>query len=163
MSDITSDQVRALFDYADGKLLWIGGNPNAKHKGIREAGTINSEGYVVVTIGGKKHHAHKLVWLWHGLTLPEQIDHIDGDRMHNRIENLRASSRASNGWNSKLSTANKSGVKGVSWCNTYRKWVVQIYRAGKKTTGRFKELDDAVAFARAKRAELHGEFACEGR
>jgi len=158
---IASDLVRELFDYRDGQLYWRQ-KANKRHAIIREAGTINNLGYRVVTINGKKIHAHRLVWLWHGKDLPEQVDHINGDRADNRIENLRAADYVTNAYNSRLKSDNTSGIKGVSWCNTYQRWVVQLYAAGKKISGRFKTKSEAATFASAKRKELHGEFACEG-
>lgn len=158
---ITQDIVQELFDYRDGNLYWRH-KVNKRHGISNPAGTVNSLGYRVVTINGKKIHAHRLVWLWHGLDLPEQIDHINGNRADNRIENLRAADCVTNAFNAKLKTDNTSGVKGVSWCNTYKKWIVQIYAFKKKVSGRFASFEDAAAFARQKRAELHGAFANEG-
>jgi hypothetical protein len=158
---IATDLVKELFDYRDGKLYWRK-RSNSKVAEGSQAGTVNVSGYRVVTINGKKVHAHRLIWLWHGLELPEQIDHINGDSLDNRIENLRAAGYCTNAFNSKRKTDNKSGIKGVSWCNTYRKWTVQIYAFKKKVTGRFKSFDQAVAFAKQKRIELHGEYANEG-
>jgi hypothetical protein len=158
---ITQDLIQELFDYRDGHLYWRH-RVNKKHSIANPAGTINSIGYRVITINGKKIHAHRLVWLWHGLELPDQVDHINGDRADNRIENLRVSDCMTNAFNSKLKSDNKTGVKGVSWCNTYQKWTVQIYAFKRKLTGRFKSFDEAVAFAKQKRLELHGAFANEG-
>jgi hypothetical protein len=158
---IASDLVRELFDYRDGHLYWRK-KTNRNHVITRPAGTINVTGYRVVTINGKKIHAHRLIWLWHGLELPQQIDHINGDPADNRIENLRAADYMTNAYNSRIKSDNTSGVKNVSWCNTYQRWVVQLRAAGKKVSGRFKTKEEAAMFARAKRKELHGEFACEG-
>lgn len=158
---ITTDLVRELFDYRDGNLYWRE-RSNAKVEAGKAAGTINASGYVVVTIKGKKIHAHRLIWLWHGQDLPEQIDHINRNPLDNRIENLRAADYRTNGYNTGLKSDNKSGIKNVSWCNTYRKWVVQIYGKGGKVSGRFRTIEEASAFAKAKRLELHGEYACHG-
>jgi ribosomal protein L35 len=155
------DLVKELFDYRDGQLYWRK-KSNKRHGIDKPAGTLNSTGYCVITINGKKIHAHRLVWLWHGLELPAMLDHINRDTTDNRIENLRAATYVTNSYNSKIKADNKSGVKGVSWCNTYNKWIVQIYANKKKLSGRFKTMDEAVAFAQTKRKELHGEFACEG-
>jgi hypothetical protein len=42
--------------------------------------------------------AHRLVWWWHHGPVPDglQIDHIDGDKSNNRIENLRVVTQAEN-------------------------------------------------------------------
>ena len=150
---MTNEQVRELFDYRDGSLYWRK-RVNSKVAAGSKAGTVNGQGYVVITLAGKKVQAHRLIWQWHGMELPEQIDHVSGDRADNRLENLRAA---------KVRTDNASGVKNVSWCNTYSKWVVQILHRGGKVTGRFRELEEAIEFAAAKRAEVHGDFAFDGR
>ena len=157
---IAIDLVKELFDYRDGELYWK--ESHNRHDINKPAGTINQSGYRVITINGKKIHAHRLIWLWHGKELPSIIDHIDRDTLNNNIENLRASDYATNAFNSKIKSDNKSGIKGVSWCNTYQKWIVQIFAFKKKVTGRFKTFDEAVEFSQRKRKELHGEFACEG-
>lgn len=154
----TTEELRELFDYRDGELYWRR-RSNSKVASGQQAGTINSIGYRVITIKGKKIHAHRLVWIWHGRELPPQIDHINGNRADNRIENLRASDYVTNAYNSKLKSDNKSGVKGVSWCNHYQRWVVQLYHNKQKVQGRFKTLEEAKEFADRKREELHGEFA----
>lgn len=158
---IATDLVKELFDYRDGELYWRK-RSNSKVAQGAQAGTVNQSGYRVVTVNGKKIHAHRLIWLWHWLELPTQIDHINGNPLDNRIENLRAADYATNAFNSKLKSDNTSGVKGVSWCNTYQKWVVQIHAFKKKVSGRFKTFDEAVCFAQSKRKELHGLFANEG-
>jgi hypothetical protein len=158
---IQQDLVRELFDYRDGHLYWRK-RSNAKVAAGQTAGTVNASGYCVITINGKKIHAHRLIWLWHYETLPLMVDHINRDTLDNRIENLREADYVRNAYNSKLKSDNTSGVKGVSWCNTFSRWVVQLYANKPKVTGRFKRFEEAVEFAANKRRELHGEFACEG-
>jgi hypothetical protein len=155
------DLVRELFDYKDGKLYWRR-KMNKRHSIDNPAGTVNSQGYTIITINGKKIGAHRLVWAWHNESVPAMIDHINRDTQDNRIENLRASDPVTNAYNSKIKCDNKSGTKGVSWCNTYNKWVVQMYANKKKFSGRFETKDEAIAFAQSMRKELHGDFACEG-
>jgi hypothetical protein len=158
---IEHDLVKEMFDYRDGFLYWRK-KVNKRHSIEQPAGTDNASGYCVITINGKKIHAHRLIWLWHNESLPKMIDHANRDTLDNRIENLREADYVRNAYNSKLKSDNTSGVKGVSWCNTYNRWVVQMYANKQKVTGRFKMFDEAVEFAANKRRELHGEFACEG-
>jgi len=155
--NVTTDLLKELFDYKNGDLYWRL-NMNSKCRKGDKAGAINSNGYLVITINGKKYMAHRLIWLWHGNELPKIIDHIDNNPLNNKIENLRLATVASNGWNSKKRSDNTTGVSNVSWCNTYKKWVVQIYKNKKKHSARFFEFDDAVAYAEEKRKELHGDF-----
>ena len=104
---------------------------------------------------------HQLVFLYHNgyLTKGKEIDHIDGDRTNNRIENLREVTKAQNSFNRKY-VDNTSGFKGISWCNWRRKWVVQIMVDGRnKNLGRYDTIKEDIAVVIAGRNELHGEFA----
>lgn len=158
---MNKDEVRSLFSYEDGNLLWKK-NPRGRKSKTPIAGTINQSGYVVITCKGKKYHAHRLIWTYfHGW--PEALlDHVNRNPLDNRIENLRLADVSSNSQNAKLRTDNSSGVKGVSWSNTYNKWVMQIYARGKKHQKLFKDFDEAVAYTNNLREVLHREFACTG-
>ena len=59
-----------------------------------------------------------------------EIDHIDNDPSNNKIENLRWATRQENIWNRRIPSDNKSGIKGVSWCNQTQKWRAQIHVDG---------------------------------
>lgn len=53
------------------------------------AGNI-SNGYLQIKFKGKNYFAHRLAWLIHFGKWPEKvIDHIDGNRSNNKIDNLR--------------------------------------------------------------------------
>jgi len=157
---IEFDLVKELFDYVDGNLYWRK-KSNKRHSIDVPAGTIDVNGYRTITLNGKKYRAHRLIWLWHGKELPKIIDHIDGNKLNNRIENLREATTANNAWNSKIKSDNSSGVRNVSWCNTYQRWIVQIFKNNQKISARFKEFDDACKFANDKRKQLHGDFFSE--
>jgi hypothetical protein len=101
--------------------------------------------------------------LVHGSWTRELIDHIDGDRANNRIENLRLVSLAQNQWNAKTPVTNKSGIKGVSFHSTLKKWQANIRANGKiMYLGLFNTKEEAAEVVRKKRIELHGEFANHG-
>lgn len=55
-----------------------------------------------------------------------EVDHIDGDGTNNKASNLRVVSRSVNRRNSAISSANTSGMVGVSWHKHQKKWEVRV-------------------------------------
>jgi hypothetical protein len=88
-----------------------------------------------------------------------EIDHINGDGLDNRRENLRHVTHAQNMRNQK-SRQGSSKYKGVSWTKSRQKWCAQIYRQGKLYwLGYYQsEKDCALAYNNAA-VELFGEYA----
>ena len=72
------------------------------------------------------------------------IDHVDSNRLNNTVSNLRWCSYQENSFNQKLSSKNKSSVKGVYWKKDSNKWRAQIEFNGKNIhLGYFVNLEDA--------------------
>ena len=107
------------------------------------AGSLNSNGYVIIGIDGALFRAHRLAWLYMAGEWPEQhIDHIDGIRNNNRWANLRDVSRAMNAQNQHAphSRNKSSGLAGVSWNHKCSNWKAYITVSGKrKHIGYFKD------------------------
>ena len=92
--------------------------------------------------------------------LPKYIDHVDGDSVNNRIENLREATNQQNAYNQKLRKNSTSGVKGVNWDKDTNKWRVRIQINGKHThIGSFEDLMLAELVAVEARDKYHKEFA----
>lgn len=121
-------------------------------------------GYLRVSILGKRYKSHRIAWaLYYGEWPDDQIDHIDGDRSNNKIENLRAVSQVENSRNAKTPHTNMSGVIGVHWDKRKCKWVSQISENSKsKKLGYFDNFWDAVA-ARKVAEEEYGYHENHGR
>lgn len=137
--------VRSILSYNDGRLFWIV-SPGFSIRSGSEAGGVSEKGYRKVRIGGKKFRSHRLVWLMKHDSWPnEEIDHINGDRLDNRIENLRDVSRHENQKNTKRFENNKSGFTGIYWVAKNSVWRASISE-GKKLVhlGHFKCLAQAV-------------------
>lgn len=83
-----------------------------------------------------------------GVEVDECVDHINGDSLDNRSENLRAVTQKDNNKNRKLTTKNNSGVCGVSWNKDNNKWRVRIGLKGKqKHFGFFNDIELAELVA----------------
>lgn len=112
----------------------------------------------------KIYQAHRLAWLLHYGEWPKGVvDHKDGDPGNNRIENLRDCTHAQNIANQRRRTDNKSGVKGVYWDASRKKWHAQIVKevgtSKSRSLGRFNTIEEAAA-AYAKAAnDMYAEFA----
>jgi hypothetical protein len=79
------------------------------------AGGIGNSGYYQVRKERKLQLVHRVIWEMH-YGLIEQgkfIDHIDGDRTNNKLDNLRLVSRSGNARNCKPRHDNTSGTVGV--------------------------------------------------
>ena len=89
-----------------------------------------------------------------------QVDHVNGDGLDNRRQNLRLATNAENRRNTRIAANNTSGCKGVCWDKVEKKWIAQIGINGRtRRIGRFDFLlDAALAYDRAAMAH-YGEFA----
>jgi hypothetical protein len=140
------------FDRATGGFRWRVTNSNRAKAGS-SAGCIRSDGYVTIRLDGVKHLAHRLAWLYECGFIPTgMLDHINGDRSDNRIENLREASNSLNQQNRKMSSRNTTGVVGVTK-RKYGRWRASI-TVGKKfiSLGSFATKEEAeAAYLNAKK------------
>ena len=84
-------RIKELFGYHPDGYLTLATSRSYKFPIGSKAGALNIKGYVHARCDGKKVLAHRLIWVWHNGPIPEglQIDHINGVRNDNRIENLQ--------------------------------------------------------------------------
>ena len=114
-------------------------------------------------IDGKYYKVHRIIFLYHKGYLPNIIDHINGDRYDNRIENLREADTYQNRQNSRIYSTNKSGVKNVYWASNCQKWRVVISINGKrKDFGMYLDLEEAKQIATSMRDKYFKDFANHG-
>ena len=78
-------------------------------------GYINTQGYWSVMLQGVNYLQHRIIYemLKEDSLAGYFIDHIDGHRENNLINNLKKVSKAENNRNCKISKNNKSGITGV--------------------------------------------------
>jgi len=152
---ITQEKLKELVDYVDGKLI---AKINSKVRKVGDAlSSLTDKGYLRASVGGKSYRVHRLIFLYHHGYMPTQVDHIDGNRMNNRIENLREATSSQNNQNRKATSS--SGIKGVIWHKQSKKWVASICINRKSVhLGSFVSIEDAALVANKARQSTHGEF-----
>lgn len=167
------DAVRALLEYdpQTGIFTWkrrprdffksdaMCENWNRRFSGKR-AGAIDGKGYVIVSVCCKNYLLHRLAWLIsYGETLPECIDHINGDKSDNRLVNLRKATHSQNKMNSPVRKDNV--VTGVLGVHPYRKgFRAQICVDGRRISSpTVPTIAEAAEYRRKFEMMHHGEFA----
>ena len=146
------------YDPHTGEIHWIAAGRGKIKK--KAAGTIMQSGYIGVLIRGKRYLAHRVAWaLVHQAWSEHQIDHINGIKADNRIENLRVATNAQNGKNYGTNKLNTSGITGVSWCGQTKKWRAMIKVDGRSICkGRYADKQDALTARHAAEVEHFGEW-----
>ena len=124
------------------------------------AGSLDKEGYRQIFIAGYNYRAGRLAWLYMTGKWPtEQIDHKNTDRLDNSWNNLRQATNTQNQRNRSLNENSNSGIKGVHWFVSGKKWKATIgYKCRMIHLGSFdSKVEAAKAYANAAK-KLYGEF-----
>lgn len=153
-------EVLRLFSYdpKTGSLKW---KENQQKRFVgREAGSINHHGYRRVNLGKTKLHAHQIIWLMHHGELPDcEIDHINGVRDDNRLENLRLATQQKNQQNAGLRIDNALGVKGVRLRPSGNYQARVKLSDGSRAVKTFCTVIEAVSWLAMQREMSHGDYA----
>ena len=144
--ELSYEKICELFKYDEVN----GGIVRRDGKGIGLPKPYNN-GYIYYSIGVdsvlSRYRAHRLVYLLHNPDMDQSlsIDHINGIRTDNRIENLRLVTQAENTFNSK--------ALGFYWVGKLRKFRAQIgISRGLISLGCYDNILDArAAYLRAKK------------
>jgi hypothetical protein len=144
-----------IYDPETGIFTWRI-NRGSRGRAGEITGADDGAGYLSIGVDGKTYRAHVLAWVYVYGEWPDGIDHKDRVRHHNWISNLRKGGDPVNAQNRGLDRRNTSGIKGVRYCNTRKKWTVEL-ALGKKRLfrKRFDTFEEAVQ-ARKSAEMLHG-------
>ena len=164
---LTQSELKSRFEYhPDGALVrryGTSGNGNFAGAVIGcQPKTLGNRAhrYTSVKIAGKSYRLHRLIYMYHHGEVPEQLDHINGDLLDNRIENLRAVTHSQNCMNRKMRKNSTSGIKGVHWNSKKEKWVACVGLNYKSYgAGEFDTKEEPAAAVAKLREKLHGEYA----
>lgn len=151
------------YDHENGGLIW------KAHKNPKRpwpllgcsVGGDDGHGYKMCLVLGHKFKVHQVVWMLHNGSLPRMsIDHVDGDRQNNRIENLRVVTDHQNSMNLSAAKREFAGVKDQSKQRPTlkRPFAAVVQHSGKKHYfGYFETREDANAAYILGKRELCGE------
>ena len=154
---ITKDYLHQLFEYREGRLYWKIQRTNKTKIGMLVGSFAE---YNTVCLNRKKVGVHRIIFMmFHGY-MPDFIDHIDGNKLNNKIENLRSATNIQNQQNAKLSVKNTSGYKNVCWAKRFNKWKISLLINKKQVViGYTSNLELAGLIAKEARIKHFGEFA----
>lgn len=148
---------RIRYDAATGSFVWAMSAPGISAG--KPAGSVSKNGYRVVKIGRKQVRAGRLAWfLSHGQWPAGEIDHINGDRLDDRLANLRVVDRAGNSQNKRCAQANNRscGLLGVTWNKQHQRWQAKIMaNKVRHHVGLFDTAQAAHAAYLQKKRQLH--------
>ena len=154
---LTQERLKELFGYCPDTGVFYWTVSCNRLKPGDKAGSVSSRGYVLIKISGKYYRAHRLAWLYvYGEFPKNEIDHKDGDKTNNRIDNLRECTHAQNHQNRVSMPKSSSKYTGVSWYKNSKKWRAKIVTNGvDKYLGLYESESEAYkAYCKAK-FELH--------
>ena len=132
-------------------------NWNALHVGVEAFTTVcrRRGGHLVGTISCVHFYAHRVIWaMVHGEWPVGEIDHINGNPVDNRIENLRIVTSSENSQNARIYRNNKTGHHGIWWDKKRQSYQVYItVNQKRKVLGRYKSLDAAISVRKQAEAK----------
>lgn len=144
----------AVIDADDVPL--IEGRNWCAHIKRRKDGSIMTA-YAICYVNGRKVWMHRIL---RDIPPGMMCDHVDGNGLNNRRNNLRQATLTQNNRNARVRVDSLSGVKGIAWRERYQAWEARIKVNGKtKHIGTFKSLADAKEATFNARVDLHGSFA----
>lgn len=132
LPDIEHLRQRLRYEPETGKLFWLAHESQRPQWSSRFAGTIafnslSENGYLKGVVNNITLKAHRVAYaIYHGIWPNDDVDHINGIRTDNRINNLRVVSRTENMRNAKRYKCNKTGVTGVYWNKALQKYEAKI-------------------------------------
>ena len=110
-------------------------------------------GYARIRIQRHNIQSHRIAWMYiYGEWPQEEIDHVNGNTLDNRIANLRHVSHKENGKNTKLYCTNKSGISGVFY--RHNLWFAQIGSKKPRHIGSSNDFFEACCMRKSAESRL---------
>ena len=157
---VTTHRLHELFNYDHntGLLYCKTDRAGGKVKAGDLASRLQAKtGYLRVSIDHKYYAAHRIVWLMFNGSLPDLIDHVDGNRANNQLSNLRQATKQSNSANRNLNANSTTGYRGVTQIGTRFRATIG-FKGIRYDLGMFTTALEAHEAYEAKSLELRKDF-----
>lgn len=99
---------------------------NARYSDKKAGHKHSLHGYLIISLKGNLYRAHRLAWLYVFGDMPEYIDHIDGNKLNNRISNLRPVTLSENQQNRRIGKNTNNGIFGVRFDSRFDRYYARI-------------------------------------
>lgn len=153
---------KLTYDPLTGIFTWLVGSFKDKQAGC-VSGNLPDDGYWIIRINKKTYQAHRLVYLYVYGEFPNGLlDHIDRNRINNKLNNLRPATDALNSKNQTIYKNNSTGYHGVTAHGKH--WRARINIDGHKVhLGVFDTIEEAAHKRREVELQLgfsitHGNY-----
>ena len=153
------DSITSLLNYDKdtGIFTWLKTTSRLAMAGS-VAGSLDRNGYLIIKVNGKKYKSHRLAWFYIYKCFPSlSIDHINNNKLDNRIANLREATQSQQSHNRPALKRNVLGVKGVR--KHGNKYHALICKDGKQTfLGAFSTIKDAALAYTTAAQTIYGDY-----
>lgn len=158
---LTQERIRALLHYDPESGVWLWRLHRGKGCAGKPAGTVTTEGYLMIIVDGIRTHASRLAFLYmEGELPPRDADHINRVRSDDRWENLRRATRSQNNVNAPANRRSGTGARGVHFHKGAKRYRAQITKNRKMTSlGYFDTIAEASAAYMRAAKKIYGDFA----
>lgn len=130
---------------------------NAKFAGEIAGRKMYMSNYRQVGVSGVRYLEHRIIAKMLGIESEERIDHIDGDGLNNKIENLRTVTQSQNGMNN-IGWGRKPLRVGVYIKNNGKFTASCTVDGSQKHLGTFETYKEAVSARVAAENKYYGKF-----
>lgn len=167
---ITQAELKEFLEYnpLTGEFIWAKDYYRVKKGTIAKSIIISGgKSYYRIKLKQVTYKTSRLAFLYMTGEFPTSIvDHKDGNTLNDKWENLRIASYSENSCNTVRSSANSSGIKGLSFVTINKhKYIYALISHKRKQYRKYfkpQELDNAIKWIREMRENLHKDFANHG-